>query len=151
MVTPGSIIAPRRAALRRRQIMKRALWIVQIVLGLLFVFAGGAKLAMTTEQLAQAAPQLSATFMQFVAVCELLGGLGLILPSALRIMPGLTPLAAAGLVVIMIGAVTVTVLTLGPLPALLPAIVGILCAWVAYGRWRVLPIAGRPADVQARV
>src|SRR3954470_10673935 len=104
--------------------MNRALWIVQSLGGALFIFAGAAKLAMSAEELAQAAPQLSATFLQFVSVCEILGGLGLLLPSALRIMPRLTPLAAAGLVVIMIGAVTVTLQTMGPVMAALPCITG---------------------------
>jgi len=72
-------------------------------------------------------------------VAEVLGAIGLILPRLLRIRPGLTPLAAAGLVVIMLGATVVT-LSIGPVaPALFPLIVGILCAFVAYGRWRPAP------------
>ena len=45
---------------------------------------------------------LSGTFLQFIGVCEALGGLGLILPGLLRIKPGLTPLAAVGLVIIVV-------------------------------------------------
>jgi hypothetical protein len=76
-------------------------------------------------------------FLRFIALCEVLGALGLILPGLLRIRPGLTPLAAAGLVIIMIGAVVVTLMT-GDIPtALLPLVVGILAALVAYGRWRL--------------
>ncbi|HWH78696.1 MAG TPA: hypothetical protein VNT76_15050, partial [Candidatus Binatus sp.] len=66
-------------------------------------------------------------------------GLGLVLPWLLRIRPGLTPLAAAGLVIIMIGAVVTTVATMGVVTALLPLITGILAAFVAYGRWRMTP------------
>jgi hypothetical protein len=57
----------------------------------------------------------------------------------------LTPLAAAGLVIVMIGA---TVITLGgdaAAPALIPLAVGLLAAFVAYGRWRLAPIGRRPA------
>jgi len=77
-------------------------------------------------------------FIHFIGVCEVLGGLGLVLPGLLRIRPGLTPLAAAGLVVIMIGA-TVVSIPMGAVAAL-PLVVGILAAFVAYGRWRVAPL-----------
>jgi hypothetical protein len=76
-------------------------------------------------------------------VCETLGALGLILPGLFRIRTGLTPLAAAGLVIIMIGATVVTAAT-GPVAtAIVPAVVGILAAWVAYGRWQRAPLRGR--------
>jgi len=79
---------------------------------------------------------LSAGFVRFVGACEVLGAVGLILPRLLRIRPGLTPLAALGLVGIMIGAVTVTLMTGGTATALIPFAVGLLALWVAYGRWR---------------
>ena len=82
-------------------------------------------------------------FLHFIGVMEILGGLGLILPSLLRIRPGLTPLAAAGLVIIMIGATVITFTTMGVGAAALPLIVGVLCAFVAYGRWRVAPLSAR--------
>jgi len=81
-------------------------------------------------------------FLRFIGVAEMLGGLGLIFPALLRIRPGLTPLAAAGLVIIMIGATAVT-LAVGPVaPALIPLVVGLLAAFVAYGRWRLVPHRG---------
>jgi hypothetical protein len=54
----------------------------------------------------------------------------------LRIQPGLTPLAAAGLVIIMIGATVVTLMTGGLVMALFPFLVGLLLVFVVYGRWR---------------
>jgi len=72
-------------------------------------------------------------------VVEVLGALGLILPGLLRIRPGLTPLAAAGLVIIMIGATVLTFAADGFAMALPPLVVGILAAFVAYGRWRLAP------------
>ena len=114
------------------------LWIAQGLLAALFLFAGGMKLAMPLELLAQQS-HLPGLFMQFIAVAEVLGALGLILPGLLRIRPGLTPLAAVGLVIIMIGA-TVTTLMRGEIaPALLPFVVGLLSTSVAYGRWRLVP------------
>jgi hypothetical protein len=113
------------------------LWIIQGVLALLFLFAGGVKLVMPAADLTKQAPMLSAAFLRFVGVCEVLGAIGLILPGVLHIRPGLTPLAAAALVGIMIGAVVVTVMTVGVAMALMPFIVGMLLVFVAYSRWRV--------------
>jgi hypothetical protein len=71
-------------------------------------------------------------FLRFIGAAEFLGAIGLILPGLLGIRRELTPLAAAGLAVIMIGATAVS-LAQGPL-ALVPLAVGGLAAWVAYGR-----------------
>jgi hypothetical protein len=122
-----------------------ALWIVQVLLALLFLFAGGAKLVWPPEKLAGPVA-LPLLFIRFIGVAEVLGAAGLILPSLLRISPGLTPLAALGLVLIMIGAVAVTLIGGMIGPALLSLVVGLLAAFVAYGRWRLAPIppkAGR--------
>jgi uncharacterized membrane protein YphA (DoxX/SURF4 family) len=119
--------------------MNIALWIVQALLAALFLFAGSMKFIMPIEEMTKQMPGMPGWFLRFIGVAEILGGLGLILPGLLRIKPGLTPLAAAGLVVIMIGA-TVIGFMIGPASgALLPLIVAVLAAFVAYGRWRVAP------------
>jgi hypothetical protein len=120
--------------------MSRVLWIVQGLLAALFLFAGVMKLVMPLDKLAGPV-ELPGVFIRFIGVAEALGGLGLILPGLLRIKPGLTPLAAVGLVIIMIGAVVIT-LPSGLGDALIPLIVGLLAAFVAYGRWRLAPISG---------
>ena len=114
-----------------------ALWVIQGLLAALFLFAGGFKLALPLAALAKVSP-LPAAFLKFIGVCEVTGAVGLILPGLLRIRTGLTPLAAAGLVIIMIGATLVTVATQGAAPAALPFCVGILAATVALGRRRFL-------------
>src|SRR3989442_15626355 len=88
---------------RGRSTMNVALWIVQGLLAALFLFAGGAKLVLPLDQMAGPVA-LPGWFLRFLGVAEGLGALGLILPGLLRIRPGLTPLAAAGLVIVMIGA-----------------------------------------------
>jgi uncharacterized membrane protein YphA (DoxX/SURF4 family) len=123
------------------------LWIIQVLLALLFLFAGGMKLVISPEVLqSMGSPNqivLPGLLVRFIGVCEVLGGLGLILPGLLRIRPGLTPLAAAGLVIIMIGAIVLTVMGDG-IGAAVPAIAaGILAAFVAYGRWRLAPHRAR--------
>ena len=123
-----------------------ALWTIQGLLALIFLFAGGMKLAMSTEELAAAMTlPLPILFVRFIGLCEVLGALGLVLPGVLRIRTDLTPLAAEGLVVIMIGAVTTTVMTMDASLALVPLVVGVLAAAVAYGRARVAPLTDRRA------
>jgi hypothetical protein len=124
--------------------MHRTLWIVQVLLALVFLFAGAAKLFMSVEEMtAQMPVKLPGPFLRFISVAEILGALGLVLPGLLGIRRGLTPLAAAGLVIIMIGA-TVISLMIGPVgPALFPLVVGVLAAFVAYGRGRLVPLRGR--------
>jgi len=124
--------------------MHIALWTVQVLLALLFLFAGGMKLILPLDQLTGPVV-LPGWFTRFIGVCEVLGGLGLILPSLLRIQPSLTPLAALGLVLIMIGAVVVPLVGGMIGVAVLSLVVGLLAAFVAYGRWRLAPIPPRAA------
>jgi uncharacterized membrane protein YphA (DoxX/SURF4 family) len=118
--------------------MNIVLWIIQILLTLLFLFAGGTKLFMSEAALKQMAPPnsivLPILLLRFIGLCEVLGALGLILPGVTRIRRGLTPLAACGLLIIMIGAVVITVMGLGAAAAITPLVAGVLCAVVAYGR-----------------
>ena len=124
--------------------MNIALWVIQALLALLFLFAGAMKFVMPVEEMNKQAPvALPGLLLHFIGICEILGGLGLILPSLLRIKPGLTPLAAACLVIIMIGAVAISVIGGVIAPAVFPAVVGILLAFLAYGRWKLSPIAGK--------
>jgi hypothetical protein len=85
---------------------------------------------------------LPGLLVRFIGVAEVLGAIGLILPGLLRIRPGLTPLAAAGLVIIMIGATVVTLAGGAVGAALISLVVGLLAAFVAYGRWRLAPHRG---------
>ncbi|HST51059.1 MAG TPA: DoxX family protein [Pyrinomonadaceae bacterium] len=127
--------------------MTYLLWIIQILLALLFLFSGGLKLLMPSDKLmamnAQNQIQLSVLFLRFIGTMEVLGALGLILPGLLRIRPGLTPLAAAGLVIIMIGATVITLANGTITPAVIPLVTGLMAAFVAYGRWRLAPLYGR--------
>jgi len=118
--------------------MHIALWIVQVLLGAEFLFSGGMKLVMPIEEMIKEIP-LPGWFLRFIGVAEVLGGFGLILPGLFHTKTGLTPLAAAGLVVIMIGATVLTLMTGGGAMVLIPLVTGILAAFVAYSRWRILP------------
>ncbi len=91
-----------------------ALWTIQGLLARLFLFTGGMKLGLPIAAMTRKMPPPD---------------------RLLRIRQELTPLAAAGLAVIMIGATALTLSTAGAAPALMPLITGILAAFVAYGRW----------------
>ena len=121
------------------------LWVLQVLLAGLFLFAGGFKLVAPIAEMTKQIP-MPGPFLRFIGLAEVAGALGLILPGVFRTRPILTPLAAAGLVIIMSGAVGVTMATLGAGPAIMPGVVGILAAGVAVGRWRHrTPVAARRA------
>ena len=126
---------------QRKSIKFATLWVVQVLLALLFLFAGGMKLIMPIQVLlAQMAVPLPGLFVRFIGVIEVAGALGLIFPALLRIKPFLTPLAACGLAIEMIGATVITVIGMGVAPAFMPLIVGLLAAFVAYNRRNLLVI-----------
>jgi len=118
--------------------MNALLWVLQGLVGLIFLFSGGTKLVMSTEAMQKMSPpnsiMLPGMFVKFIGVMEILGGLGLILPGLTNIRRNLTPLSAIGLLIIMIGAVVITIMGPGVGAAIIPFVVGILCAVIAYGR-----------------
>ena len=119
--------------IKGRDIGNIALWAGQGLLAALFLFAGGMKLAAPAELLTGPVP-LPIVFLRFIGLCEVLGAIGLILPGVFHIREELTPLAARGLIVIMIGATTVTVLGGAVAPAVVPAVIGVLLALIARSR-----------------
>jgi hypothetical protein len=127
----------------------KVLWVIQGLLSLVFLFAGATKLVLPIEAM-QGPVALPGLFLRFIGVAEVSGGLGLILPGLLRIRPGLTPLAAAGLVIIMTGATVITLTGMGVVPALIPLTVGLLAGSIAYGRRLAAPrLTARRAVFQA--
>ncbi len=128
----------------------RLLWTLQILLAALFLFAGGMKLVLPIAELTRQS-SLSGTFLRFIGVVEVLGGIGLVVPGLTRIRPSLTVAAAVGLLIVMAGAVVITLQTGPATSALFPLLVGVLLAFVAWGRFRLAPLgaespkAGHPA------
>ncbi len=82
-----------------------ALWVVQVLLAVMFLMAGANKLFQSIAELSKMLPwvtEVPEELVRFIGISELLGGLGLLLPSILRIKPNLIPLAAIGLAVVMV-------------------------------------------------
>ena len=126
--------------------MNIILWIVQVLLAVAFIMAGGMKLMTPHDALAAQMNWVNyapAFAPKVIGTLEVLGGLGLVLPSLFRIKPKLTPLAALGLALLMAGAF-ITHIVLGEYAMSLPSLVlGLLSAFVAWGRHKRLPIAER--------
>ena len=116
--------------------MNRFLWVVQWLLAALFLFAGVMKFIMPMAEMTKQT-SLPGWFFYFIGVAEILGAMGLIFPGLLKIRPGLTPLAALGLFIIMVGATAITVSTSPVTMAIVPLVAGLLCGFVAFGRWRL--------------
>jgi uncharacterized membrane protein YphA (DoxX/SURF4 family) len=122
------------------------LWLAQILLAVAFAMAGAMKAA---APIATLAPQMvwpgdvPAWLVRFIGVSELAGALGLILPAVTRIKPGLTPLAALGLVAVMLLA-AVFHIARGEWQALpMNVVLGGLAVFIAWGRTRKAPIQAR--------
>ena len=119
------------------------LWVDQWLLALFFALASGApKLLLPAEALPMPIP-IPAALLKFIGTAEVLGALGLILPGLTRIRPGLTPLAALGLVLVTICATAYQLMADQPGSAIFAFGIGCLAALIAYGRWQVAPLPGR--------
>lgn len=124
--------------------MKYALWIAQVLLAAAFLMAGVMKTGAPIEQLAQNMPWAAEMpgLTRFIGVSEALGGLGVLLPSITRIKPNLTPIAAAGLALVMLLAIGFHILRAEYM--IVPNVVLMSMAlFVAYGRTKLLPIQPR--------
>jgi DoxX-like protein len=124
----------------------KLLWTLQFLLAALFLFAGGMKLILPIAELTKQST-LPGSFLRFIGVVEVLGALGLVVPGLTRIRPALTVAAAAGLVIVMAGAVVLTLQSAPATAALFPFLVGVLLAFVAWGRWRLAPLGAASAKV----
>ncbi|MGH3588628.1 MAG: DoxX family protein, partial [Pseudonocardia sp.] len=125
--------------------MRIAVWIVSVLLALAFLFIGGVKVLMSVAEMEATGQGVPVVLLKIAGYAEVLGALGLVLPAATRIVPVLTPIAATGLVVTMIGA-TLTNIILGIYPlAVQTAVLGLLAAFVAWARFGPAAVAPRGA------
>ena len=121
--------------------MNIVLWVVQVLLALVFLYSGGKKLTRSNEQI-QALPwarDLSATMVRGIGILEVLGAIGVIVPVLTGIRPWLTPLAAVGLAVLMLGAAWINVRLRLYLALRANLVLLALAALVAYGRMVFIP------------
>ena len=121
-------------------------WILQILLGAMFLMTGLMKSFQPINELATSLPwvkDVSAGFVRFVGISELLAGLGLILPSVLKYKTFLTPLAALGIILIMIGAAAFHI-SRGETGVIgMNLILAVMALYVAWARHKKAPIYDR--------
>lgn len=128
--------------------MNVVLWIVQVLLAVAFLIVGGMKLGMPPEDLVANgftfADDLPLGLVRFIGLVEIAGAIGLLLPSMLRVQPKLTVVSAASLAFLMLLGV-ITYLWLGNAAMLwAPLVLGLLSAFVAWGRSSRAEIVQRP-------
>lgn len=122
--------------------MNILLWVLQIFLGLYFLFTGIVHFVLPPGLPAPMAwmYELSPGLHLFSGIAEILAGLGLIFPGLTKIQTSLTPLAALGLVFIMIGAAIWHFSRNEPANIVMNAILAVLSGFVAYARWKIRPL-----------
>jgi putative oxidoreductase len=130
----------------RRRGLHVLLWVLQVLLALFFLLAGYSHAIVPLEALAKTAAWVTGVrpaLVRFIGLAELAGAIGLVLPAATRIAPSLTPLAAAGLAIIMVLAVPFHIMRGEANVIGFNLAVGAVAAFVAWGRYRLAPILPR--------
>jgi uncharacterized membrane protein YphA (DoxX/SURF4 family) len=84
--------------------MNAVLWVIQILLALFFLIAGNGKVFQYAKTKASMPwmDEVSRGMVTFIGVSELLGALGLVLPTAFGVLPIFTFISAVGIAAIMI-------------------------------------------------
>ncbi|HEV7663887.1 MAG TPA: DoxX family protein [Chloroflexota bacterium] len=124
------------------------LWVLQGFVALFFGLGSGAPKLFLPLEMLNMPVLLPELFVRFIGVAEVLGAVGLILPGVTHIRTGLTPLAAGGLVLVTIGATVYQLAAQQPESAAFAAVVGLIVAFVGYGRWRLVPLRERSNNQQ---
>jgi uncharacterized membrane protein YphA (DoxX/SURF4 family) len=128
--------------------MNRTLWVLQVLFAVFFFVTGHGKVFTPWDQL-QHIPWIDGVtpgLMIFIGWAEMIGAVGVLLPSVLRIQPKVAPVASAGLVLIMIIA-TVFHIVRGEMLLTIPCIVlGAIGSFIIYGRLRKSPIKARGVE-----
>ena len=123
--------------------MNIVLWILQILLALAFLAHGLLLLMPPPEIAAQMNAELPRWFWVFLGVAEVLAAVGLTLPGATRILPGLVVSAAVGVMIVMICATVWHVIRAEYSSAVITAVLLAMATFTAYARWRTAPIRPR--------
>ena len=134
---------------QRSKALHITLWIAQVILAAMFLMSGFMKLSQPIDQLSKMLPwaaQVPEALVRFIGVAEVLGAVGLILPSLLRIQPKLTPIAAVGLALVMLFAVVFHI-SRGETPMIgMNFILIAIAAFIAWGRFKKAPITPKSSN-----
>lgn len=130
--------------------MNKVLWTLQVLLAAVFLAHGLMLIAPPAEMVEMINAQLGVGFRIFLGVAEVLAAIGLIAPGVTRILPWLTQLAAAGVMIVMVSATVLHLVRAEYSSALTTTILLAMATFVAYQRWKIRPILPRPLPVLAR-
>ena len=128
------------------KVLNVILWIAQVVLAVMFIMAGFMKATMPIEQLSPSLPwtkDVPVWLVRFIGTSGFLGALGLILPSILRIKPILKPLAALGIIAIIVMAAIFHVTRTEFSGVVFTVILASVAAFIGWGRWKKAPIQSK--------
>jgi hypothetical protein len=128
---------------RRRRDVNTLLWVLQVLLAIAFFAHGWLFLTPPPDIAAQMDASLPRSFQLFLGVAEVLAAVGLTLPGITRIYPGLVSWAAVGVTIVMISATVYHVMRGEISSAVITAVLLAIALFIAYARWRILPIARR--------
>jgi uncharacterized membrane protein YphA (DoxX/SURF4 family) len=138
----------RRRPLAENTIMNITLWVLQVLLAVAFLAHGWLFLFPPAEMVELMNSSIRPAFRIFIGVAEVLAAVGLTVPGITRILPWLIPCAAAGLMIVMIGATIFHAIRGEITSALTTAVLLVLATFVAYMRWKVTPILPRIRGVE---
>jgi putative oxidoreductase len=131
---------------KRPKALHITLWILQVLLAGMFLMAGVMKLTQPIETLSQTLPwaaQMPEALVRFIGAAEVLGAVGLILPSLLRIQPKLTPIAAVGLALLQLFALAFHISRGETAVIGMNFILIVIAAFIAWGRFKKAPITAK--------
>ena len=120
-----------------------ALWILQALMAALFFWHGQFSVFPPADMVAMINENIGPGLRVFIGIAEILAAAGLILPGLTRILPSLTALAAAGLMIVMSSASVFHLVRGETASAISAFVIFLLVTAVAYTRWKVAPIAAR--------
>ena len=128
--------------------MNKLLWVLQVLFGVYFFFMGVMHFIIPPGLPAMMGwmYELSPALHWFSGIAEILGGLGLILPSVTRIQTRLTPLAGLGLVLVMLGALTWHLQRGEAQNIMFNVVLALVAGFIAYGRWKLSPLEDKSSS-----
>jgi putative oxidoreductase len=128
------------------KILNISLWSTQVILAAMFAMGGAAKATQPIAELSVRMPwaaDIPEALVRFIGVSELAAAFGLVLPALTRVRPGLTPLAALGLLTIMALAAVFHAARGEVGGIVMNVVLGAVAGFIAWGRYKKLPIAPR--------
>lgn len=125
------------------RVLNVALWLLQALLAALFFWHGQFMAFPPAEMVEMINTNIGEGLRVFIGVAEMLAAAGLLLPGITRILPSLTALAAAGLMIVMSSATVLHLVRGETESAISTAVIFVLVTLVAALRWKVVPLAAR--------